>query len=359
MKAKKSLLLTSVLVVLALLIHLFSLHPSLVERFYTNGIYPPVSRVLRYLLGWIPFSVGDIIYAGLVFWLLSKLVRAIRMALRREFSWAGFFYGLRYALHFLLIVYISFNLLWGLNYNQPGIAGKLNLRMEKYSAADLKELNALLVDKVNRSKQVLLAKNDGYPSKAELFGRVNKAYAQVQEHYPFLAYQPMSLKPSIWSWLGNYMGFTGYYNPFTAEAQVNTLVPKFLQPYTTSHEVAHQLGYAKEREANFVGYLAASASTDTLLHYSVYLDLFMYSNRNLFDTDSAAAKQFRKQLIPAVQSDLKEWRNFYLRHRNPIEPVWRWVYGVYLRRNQQPQGVLSYDEVTGFLIAFYKKTGRI
>ena len=61
MKAKKSLLLTLVLVVLALLIHLFSLHPSLVERFYTNGIYPPVSRVLRYLLGWIPFSVGDII----------------------------------------------------------------------------------------------------------------------------------------------------------------------------------------------------------------------------------------------------------------------------------------------------------
>jgi hypothetical protein len=79
----------------------------------------------------------------------------------------------------------------------------------------------------------------------------------------------------LWGWLGNYVGFTGYYNPFTGEAQVNTTVPKFLQPFTASHEVAHQLGYAKEMEANFVGYLAASHSTDTLFRYSVYLDLFL------------------------------------------------------------------------------------
>jgi len=163
----------------------------------------------------------------------------------------------------------------------------------------------------------------------------------------------------LWGWLGNYLGFTGYYNPFTGEAQVNTMFPKFLQPFTTCHEVAHQLGYAKEREANFVGYLAAAASQDTLLQYSVYLDLYMYSNRNLFETDSAAAKEFRKQLVPGVLEDLKEWKAFNKKYRNPVEPVIRWIYGIYLERNQQPQGVLSYDEVTAFLIAYYKKFGRI
>jgi hypothetical protein len=188
---------------------------------------------------------------------------------------------------------------------------------------------------------------------------VEEAYGNAEKVYHFLKYSPISLKPSVWSWVGNYMGFTGYYNPFTGEAQVNTLVPKFLQPFTTCHEVAHQLGYAKEMEANFVGYLAATASKDTLLHYSVYLDLFMYSNRNLFGTDSVAANEFRKQLSPAVMNDLKEWREFYKKHKNPIEPVFRWVYGKYLERNQQPQGVLSYDEVTGFIIAYYKKYGKI
>ena len=158
---------------------------------------------------------------------------------------------------------------------------------------------------------------------------------------------------------GNYFGFTGYYNPFTGEAQLNTLVPKFILPFTTSHEIAHQLGYAKEEEANFVGYLAATASTDTLFHYSTYLDLFVYANRQLFFVDSVAAKDFTTQLLPEVKSDIKEWREFLRRHKNPLEPVIRWAYGNYLRANQQPKGMTSYDEVIADLIAFYKKYGRI
>ncbi len=59
-------------------------------------------------------------------------------------------------------------------------------------------------------------------------------------------------------WLGNYLGFTGYYNPFTGEAQVNTTVPQFLLPNIALHEMGHQIGYAKEDEANFSAYLAAS-----------------------------------------------------------------------------------------------------
>jgi len=158
---------------------------------------------------------------------------------------------------------------------------------------------------------------------------------------------------------GNYFGFTGYYNPFTGEAQVNTLVPKFMLPYTTCHEIAHQIGYAKEEEANFVGYLAATSSTDTLFHYSAYLDLFVYANRQLFFVDSVAAKDFAKQLIPEVKADIKEWREFLRRYKNPLEPVIRWAYGNYLRANQQPKGMTSYDEVIADLIAFYKKYGRI
>jgi len=132
-----------------------------------------------------------------------------------------------------------------------------------------------------------------------------------------------------------------------------------MQPFVACHEVAHQLGYAREMEANFVGYLAASGSGDTLMQYSVYLDLLLYSNRNLFNMDSLAARSYAKQLLPEVKADLKTWREFNLRHRNPIEPVFRWVYGLYLKNNEQPQGVLSYDVVTSFLIAFYKKTGKL
>src|SRR4051812_47246426 len=65
--------------VLALLIKLFSLNPSWVERFYTYGFYPFISRLLRLLLGWIPFSIGDILYLAAGLFLVAKTWKLIRL----------------------------------------------------------------------------------------------------------------------------------------------------------------------------------------------------------------------------------------------------------------------------------------
>ncbi|RZK11064.1 MAG: DUF3810 domain-containing protein, partial [Flavobacterium sp.] len=259
----------------------------------------------------------------------------------------------------LALLYFIFNLFWGINYNRKGIAFQLGLPSQKYSTAELREMNCLLLDKVNSSKGALVRSASPYPGNAKLFQAVSDAYAQLSKKHAFLQYEPRSIKPSMWGWFGNYAGFTGYYNPFTGEAQVNTSIPKFLQPFTSCHEVAHQIGYAKEMEANFVGYLAARASADTLLHYSMYLDLFTYANRNLFMNDSASARLYAKDLLPEVKADIMEWRRFTRRHQGKLEPLVRWAYGKYLQSNQQPNGISSYDEVTGFLIAYYKKFGDI
>lgn len=256
-------------------------------------------------------------------------------------------------------VYIIFNVFWGINYNRKNIGVEMNLQISKGDTIYLKIIDSLLLQKVNLSKQALVNQHAGYPKNQELFNRAFGCYKQAEEKYPLLAYKPKSVKSSMFGLVGNYFGFTGYYNPFTGEAQVNTKVPKFILPYTTTHEMAHQLGYAKEEEANFAGYLAATSSTDTLFHYSAYLDLFVYANRQLFFVDSVAAKNLAKQLIPEVKADINEWREFLRRHKNPLEPVIRWAYGNYLRANQQPKGITSYDEVIADLIGFYKKYGRI
>ncbi|MBK7556915.1 MAG: DUF3810 domain-containing protein [Chitinophagaceae bacterium] len=359
MKPGKNLLFTLILGAIAVFIHLYSGNSIRVENQYATRIYPAFGRFLRYLFGWLPFSIGDVLYGLLIVWLIWNLFSAIKAVIKKEVTLQRFSAGAGKALRILMITYILFNAFWGINYNRVGIAEQLDVQMDKYSTADLQVMNGLLAEKVNATKKALVNRQEKYPAKKELFKKVADAYRQAEHVYPFLQYRPVSLKPSVWSLVGNYMGFTGYYNPFTGEGQVNTLVPKFLQPFTTCHEVAHQLGYAKEREASFVAYLAASASQDTLLHYSVYLDLFMYSNRNLFETDSLSAREFTHKLLPEVLADLKEWRAFNKKYRNPVEPVFRWIYGVYLKQNQQPQGVLSYDEVTGFMIAYYKKYGKI
>ena len=326
---------------------------------YSTAVYAAFSSFLRMVFGWIPFSMGDLFYLLIIFWLVKMVCSFGGKLFKKNIGW----YQLRNSAYQLLIIgmvtYIVFNIFWGLNYNRKEVASQLELTLHKIDTASLKSIERLLVIKVNESKKALVDKNADYPTNKELFNRAVACYKETNKRYPFFSYKKKSVKRSMFSLLGNYFGFTGYYNPFTGEAQVNTQVPKFILPYTTAHEMAHQIGYAKEEEANFVGYIAATSSTDTLFHYSAYLDLFMYANRQLSFVDTLAAKDFAMQLLPEVKADIREWRTFLLKYKNPIEPFIRWAYGSYLRANAQPKGINSYDEVIADLIAFYKKYGRI
>ena len=362
MQLKKKELFAGILLLWAIIIHLWSLNSQRVEEQYSLGFFPVLSRFLRSVFGPVSFSIGDILYGAMVVFLLIKLFVLFRFIISRKRR-QNFRYQLREGFVSVLtaacVVYILFNLLWGINYNRIGIAGQLGLKIEKYSIEDLKTINGLLIEKINSSKMILLADNKPYPAEKELFNMTAAAYTQIGEKYSFLKYKPASIKSSMWGSIGNYTGFIGYYNPFTGEAQVNTTVPAFTQPFTACHETAHQLGYAKEMEANFAGYLAASASKNTLFHYSVYADLFSYANRTLYFTDSAAALKFRKMLLPEVIADFKAAKKFNDEHRSFAEPVFKMLYGIFLRGNKQPMGMLSYDEVTGFIIAYYKKFAGI
>ena len=364
MKRKYFWITVSALVAAAVIIKLYSANPGRVETGYSISFYPAISSFFRLLFGWLPFSFGDILFGVAGLWLLWKLIQGIKALVKRRITKDSFFKGLGKAVVIILTINVVFNLFWGINYNRQGIAKQLDLKMDTVSYADLKEVTTLLIKKLNASKTYLLNNKIAYPSNAVLFKKVEMAYAKAKQQFSFLNYNNVSIKPSMWGWLGNYTGFTGYYNPFTGEAQVNTTVPEFLQPFVACHEVGHQLGYAKEEEANSVGYLAALNSGDSLLLYSTYFDLYTYTNRQLrfqfyLHKDSVLAKQFTSMLLPEVKADIKEVADFFRRHRNPIEPFVRKGYGFYLKNNNQPKGVLSYDEVTGFLIAYYKKFGKI
>ena len=139
---------------------------------------------------------------------------------------------------------------------------------------------------------------------------------------------------------------------------MNTTIPAFIQPFTTCHEIGHQLGYAKEHEANFAGYLAAKSSVDPAVRYSVYFDLYTYAAGELYIRDSTLLLPLRNRLRPDIRKDYNELREFFARYENPFEPIVRRIYGRYLRANGQPQGMMSYDEVVGWLVAYTKKYGQ-
>ena len=348
-----------VLIILAtILIKWVSLYPGWVEHNYSRGIYPVIARVQRFIFGWIPFSIGDLFYLFVLLIIFYKVFKFFRLLFRKQLNRQYFVKALQQGIFILLFLYVFFNLLWGLNYNRRGIAYQLGLAVKPYSVADLDTLTNVLQVKLNTyAGLVTEAERDSFDKKSRLFRTAVKSYYALSQSIPFLQYKQRSIKPSLFSYIGNYLGFQGYYNPFTGEGQVNTTIPRFLEPYVTTHEMAHQLGYGKENEANFVGFLACRTSGPPAFSYSAYYDVYNYALGELFLKDSTKAIQYFKNQHPQVTKDQETFRRFYARYRNPIEPIIMWGYGHFLKANNQPEGKRSYNEVVLWLIAYYKKYG--
>lgn len=336
-----------------------SFFPEFVERYYTYGIYPYISRVQRVALGWIPFSIGDFFYASIIVFLIVKLVKFLRNFRYISFTKRTIVLFLKKAIFMLLIIYVVFYGLWGLNYSRVGIAGQLELKDEKFSVHDLDTLVGLLHHRLNVQADLLKpAMRDSFRRHKNLFDGAEKAFEAIETEYPFLRYRSPSIKPSVFSYLGNYLGFQGYYNPFSGEAQVNTTSPQSVEPFVAIHEIAHQLGYAKESEANFVAFLACRKHPSTVFVYSVYFDMYLYSIKELRGRDSARAAFYDSTVHRQVKKDIKDYRDFYKKYKNPIEPIIAWGYDYFLRANNQPSGGRSYNEVVNWMIAYFKKFGR-
>jgi hypothetical protein len=342
---------------LAAVIKLLSFFPSAVERYYSGEVYVFLSRLQRMLFGWVPFSVGDVLYAAVVIWLVVGLVRMIRTFVRREAGRSWFISFIRRTAFACLWVYVLFNGLWGLNYDRRGIAYQLQLKVHPYNSEELKMLTITLIKRLNETDSLALVNRPALNRSGCVFGGAITAYDNLGRNDDRFSYPFPSVKSSLFSYIGLYIGYSGYYNPFTGEAQVNIRQLPFTQAYTVCHEMGHQLGYARENEANFAGYLSASRSPDPAFRYSTYFDLWMYATAEMYSRDSLFVKEQVRQLHPAIRQDYRDQRAFARKYANPLETrVWQ-LYGGYLRANRQPKGIVTYSEVTAWLIAYAEKIG--
>ncbi|WP_114234921.1 DUF3810 domain-containing protein [Paracnuella aquatica] len=349
----------TLLLVVALLLGLLAQSPALVERWYSLGFYPPFSKVLRTGLGWLPFSFGDLLYAAAVIFLIWKAARLVRRWRQGGPKRHLLQRLLGQMLKGALVVYLVFQTFWGLNYSRQGIAAQMDLKVLPYQLRDLDILAQQLQTRLEETAPLIdTAARTRLDDNSFLEAQGVQAYSEVAQRLPFLTYQAPSVKPSLYSAVGHFVGFTGYYNPFTGEAQIKTSIPHFLKPFVTAHEMAHQLGYAKESEANFVAFLAGHQSSDPHMRYAVYFEMFLYTLSDIRQRDTAQARQYRQAAPPRVQRDLQALAQYLERSRNPVEPYMSWFYDAYLRWNKQPQGKLAYNEVVSWLVAFGKKHGR-
>jgi len=347
------------LLLISLMIKWFSLSQGRVETWYTYGFYPYFSQVLRFLLGWIPFSLGDVLYFAAFLFLVVKVYRLLRRVARRRQAPFSLLPLLRKYVRLVLWIYIIFNVSWGLNYNRQGIAHQLGLRVETYDAGELLRLTEALSRRLNGyAAAVDTAAREAFNKPPRLFSQAIADYGRAAAKYPFLRYRNPSLKPSLYAPVGHLFGFTGYINPFTGEGQINGQSLVFEKPFVINHEIAHQLGYGKEMEASLVSYLVTRESAAVDFRYSLYYELFftaLYELRRSVLSDSV--KNISLGMHPRVRRDRQAELEYRLRRRNVVEPYVSDFYDNYLKLNNQPGGVATYNEVIAWLIAYMRKHG--
>ena len=330
---------------------LLSDHPQTVEKYYSEGFYSVVCHILHPVLNVFPFSIGDLLYIAVVVYLIYALYKIIRIFIKRQFKDAGLF-----ALRLIAGVQgavIVFYLFWGMNYFRPSAGERLNLRDTSYSTADLKAVTAMLIDSANacRSRVTnadLSQGNDAiYKSAIEAVSKLSADSVNFRTYHP-------DIKPSLLTPVLNYIGTSGYYNPFTGEAQMNYQMPVFDRPVTACHEMSHQMGYGAEDEANFAGFLAGIGSKDRLLRYSAYhlaVDEFMHA---LFYRDSLANKSLKPRVSATVHHDFVLERLYWQSYQSKIDVVSSIFYDKFLKANNQPQGLETYSRMVLLVMAMYR-----
>lgn len=345
------------LILVVLAANIFIRNEVWVEKWYSKGFYFNYSRLLRICLGPIPLSLGDLLYIFIIIFLLlrfPKWISAFKSSSKRK---AFVTSSLLKLCFYLGWIWVIFNVTWGFNNYRTSISRQLDFKVDQHpSYEDLSQLSTFLLNETNRYASG--RKNISDNASAFIL-KIDTAYSALSLKHPSIRFHHDSFKTSLFGILGNYMGYSGYYNPFTGEAQINDKMQSFTLPFTSLHEVAHQLGYAKENEANFVGYLAAIHSKDSSMLYSANLEMFLYANNALARLDTSKANKQLQMLSDIAKKDLKAYSQFIRLYEGPIDKATTWIYSKILHVNNQPEGMRSYSRVTLWLLGYLKKEKRL
>lgn len=351
MRKKTPLILTLLLLVQIILLQVLKRFPQFVETYYSLGIYPVISKISRILFGWIPFSMGDIFYIFIGLYALRWIYKNFH---RLRYEPVRFIVDIAATVS---VVYFMFHMLWGFNYYRLPLHTSLDLDSD-YTTEELVATTKRLIQKSNTMHRELgfadSIKIDLPYSQKEIFQKSIDGYKNLEEEFPTLAYSPRSIKKSGWSLGLTYMGYSGYLNPFSGEAQVNNLIKTYKFAVVSCHEQAHQIGYAAENEANFIATLATINNDDTYIQYSGYIFALRYCINEIARRDMETYNELLETVNPGILASYKEMRDFWDSYDNPFEEFSKGFYNIFLKANNQSKGLMSYSYMVALVVNYFE-----
>lgn len=220
----------------------------------------------------------------------------------------------------------------------------------------VEELNRL-TDEMERDGEGYLVYREDTAQKAVCaMQALGEEYGQLAGYYP-------KAKPIGASDLLSQQYMTGYYFPFSMEANYNSRMYVVNEPATLCHELAHLKGFIYEDDANFIGFLACISSEDPFFRYSGYMSVLAYVEREFLDSIDRKASVYQKH--PAIRQCVYDDDIFLTEHAwekveehavietAVVKKASNQFTDATLKINGVDDGMKSYSRVVQLLLEYY------
>jgi hypothetical protein len=340
--------------------------PGVTEAVYAGGIGPFFASLLSSISGIIPWSLAEIVVAGFVARQFGGIVVGLVDVLNGDRYLSNALAGgiLRLGADVGIVV-CAFYLLWGFNYARSPIEERQQWNGREAAAEEIAALAKEMVEAANFEYLGIAGSDDsGEPTRApqrpELIEQLDagwRAASAVFGEQPTAVFGYGNPKPLLASRLLDYGQTSGVYFPWTGEANYNQGTPDVSLPQVVAHEMSHQRGFAREDEANFAGYLAASLASEAYPRYSAYVFAQQQLLFALRRHDDEQAREIASLRLPGVQRDIRAAAEYWARFEGTTSRATRSVNDAYLRTNRVPGGISSYSRSVELLIAYARSRG--
>ena len=310
-----------------LIVNFLRNNPSFIDDYYVRIIFNNLIKINSFLFSKIEIPIGEIIYIVIIILYIYLFVKVISFKLSDFLNLVAF----------SSILYFLFYFLWGLNYFKPSLVDKLNIKSE-YEFNVLDETINRVIFEINKESSSISEDIN----KSDIFNLLNTNASNIKK----------SIIPDIFL----YQKVSGHYIPFTSEAIFVDKIPLVDMPIVILHEQAHQNGYANEGEASFIAFSKAINDNEPYIRYSGYFYALINLLNEISKKNSDKLDNYITKLDEKVISDIKKVQNFWSKYSNSfLDKAQNYIYDLYLKSNNQEAGIMTYGEVSLYIIYYYQK----
>ncbi|HPT79150.1 MAG TPA: DUF3810 domain-containing protein [Candidatus Atribacteria bacterium] len=334
---------------------------ELTEKVFSTFIYKGVSWVVGTISGLLPVSLAEMLLAASILAIIVIVpLFVIKLVKGKGRRWHLIKEALINILLVSSVIYFAFVFMWGMNYNRLSLASIMGLDMRPSAKEELIELTDHLVHTANELRCKVDENEDGvmipFGGVKGGFERYQLGYRNAGRLYPELSGVISRPKPIISSKIIAYTNIWGIYSPFTVESNVNMLIPSPMLLSTMMHEMAHQLGFAREDEANYIAYLTCRLHPDADYQYSGALLGLTYALNAVYGQDREEYSRLVNMLSDGVKRDLNENNKYHAKYSGPVSKAISKTNDIYLKANNQKDGERSYGRMLDLMLAEFRSS---